>query len=81
MIAALVEYVVQQLVENPAESSVRVEHNADTLVVHIAVNQKERGRIIGRDGQTIKALRAFLSTLVAPEVHVSIELTHPHTQS
>lgn len=76
MITALVEYVVHQLVENPAESSVRIEEGAGTLVVHIAVNQKERGRIIGRDGQTIKALRAFLSSLVAPEVHVTIELTH-----
>lgn len=77
MIAALVEYVVHQLVENPAESSVRVEEKGDALIVHISVDQKERGKIIGRDGQTIKALRAFLSTLVSPSIHVTIELTHP----
>lgn len=77
MIAALVEYVVHQLIEPTSQSSVRIQESADALVVHIAVDQKERGKIIGRDGQTIKALRAFLSTLVSPSVHVTIELTHP----
>jgi predicted RNA-binding protein YlqC (UPF0109 family) len=77
MIAQLVEYVVHQLVENPAQSSVRIEETGDALIVHISVDQKERGRIIGRDGQTIKALRAFLSAFVSPSLHVSIELTHP----
>lgn len=77
MISALVEYVVHQLVEDPAETSVKIEQKEDALIVHIAVNQKERGKIIGRDGQTIKALRAFLSTLVPENTHVTIELTHP----
>jgi predicted RNA-binding protein YlqC (UPF0109 family) len=77
MIAAIAEYVVHQLVESPAQSSVRVEEKEDALIVHIMVDQKERGRIIGRDGQTIKALRAFLSTLVSPSINVTIELTHP----
>jgi predicted RNA-binding protein YlqC (UPF0109 family) len=45
--------------------------------VHISVDQKERGKIIGRDGQTMKALRAFLSAFVSPSLYVSIELTHP----
>ncbi len=77
MIAALVEYVVRQLVENQSPSTVRIEEKEDALIVHIMVDQKERGKIIGRDGQTIKALRAFLSALVSPSIHVTIELTHP----
>ena len=77
MIARLVEYVVHQLVEHPSHSTVRIEEAEGALIVHISVDQKERGKIIGRDGQTIKALRAFLSTLVSPSVHVTIELTHP----
>jgi uncharacterized protein len=77
MISALVEYVVHQLVEDPAHASVKIEETEDVLVVHIVVDHKERGKIIGRDGQTIKALRAFLSTLVSDHVTVSIELTHP----
>jgi predicted RNA-binding protein YlqC (UPF0109 family) len=77
MIAALVEYVVNQLTEGQSPSSVRLEEAEGALIVHIVVDQKERGKIIGRDGQTIKALRAFLSGLVSPSVHVTIELTHP----
>ncbi len=77
MVATLVEYVVKQLTESPTPSVVRIEQTEDTLIVHISVDQKERGKIIGRDGQTIKALRAFLSTLVSPSLHVTIELTHP----
>ncbi len=77
MVATLVEYVVQQLTESSTPSVVRIEEAEDTLIVHISVDQKERGKIIGRDGQTIKALRAFLSTLVSPSLHVTIELTHP----
>jgi uncharacterized protein len=77
MISALVEYVVHQLVENPSETSVSIEQTEDTLVVHIVVDQRERGKIIGRDGQTIKALRAFLTALLPENTHVTIELTHP----
>ena len=77
MISALVEYVVHQLVEDPTKAFVKIEQKEESLIVHIAVDQKERGKIIGRDGQTIKALRAFLNTLVSEKVYVTIELTHP----
>jgi predicted RNA-binding protein YlqC (UPF0109 family) len=78
MIQKLVEYIVAQLVENQDPlPTVTMEQREDALIVHIAVSQKDRGRVIGRDGQTVKALRAFLSTLVPVSTHVTIELTHP----
>jgi predicted RNA-binding protein YlqC (UPF0109 family) len=77
MITELVRYIVQQLVEDPSKTVVTVEEQPSALIVHITVEQKDRGRVIGRDGQTIKALRAFLSTLVPADTYVTIELIHP----
>jgi hypothetical protein len=57
---AFVEYVVKRLVENPDAVTVTpVEHNGQTIF-ELRLDPKDVGRIIGRQGMTINAIRSLL---------------------
>lgn len=57
---AFVEYVVKQIVDNP--EGVKVERKIDDMGVLITlfVSKEDMGKIIGKSGQTAKALRTLL---------------------
>ena len=58
---AFLEYVVKGLVQKPEEITVTpVERNGMT-VYELRMNPSDVGRIIGRDGVTINAIRSLLS--------------------
>ena len=58
---AFLEFVVKGLVEHPAEVTVTpVEHNG-TTVYELRLNPGDVGRIIGRQGMTINAIRSLLT--------------------
>ena len=57
---AFVEYVVKGLVENPDAVTVTpVERNGQTIF-ELRLDPKDVGRIIGRQGMTINAIRSLL---------------------
>jgi predicted RNA-binding protein YlqC (UPF0109 family) len=60
MIKELVTFVVQQLVSRPHE---------------IKVAADDRGRVIGKEGHTIKALRALVDTVASKDKRISLELS------
>ena len=58
---AFLEYVVKGLVQNPDEVTVTpVEKNGMT-VYELRMNPSDVGRIIGREGITINAIRSLLT--------------------
>ena len=59
---AFLEYVVRGLVEKPDEVSVTPVAQGDTTLYELRMNQDDVGRIIGRQGVTINALRSLLAT-------------------
>lgn len=59
---AFLEYVVKGLVDFPDEVSVTpVERNGHT-VYELRLNPKDVGKIVGRKGNTINAIRTLLTT-------------------
>ena len=56
-----VEYVAKQLVDAPDEVSVRREENGDGCVFRINCRKDDRGKIIGKHGKTITAIRSLVS--------------------
>jgi len=74
MLKELVEYIIKQLVDENTPVTVVVKEEQSAVTVEIVVDTKERGRIIGRDGQTIKSLKAFLSCIVPAGTHIVIDL-------
>lgn len=58
-----VEYIVKNLVSNPDD--VKIDRSIDEkgVLLTLAVNEEDLGRIIGRRGSTAQSLRALLRAL------------------
>ena len=61
----LIETVVRRLSDHPDEARVVEGWEGKTAVYDIAVPEGDRGRLIGREGRTIRALRAFAGAAAA----------------
>lgn len=56
-----VELIVKRLVREPEAVDVReIERDRSTSVIEIRVAQSDVGKVIGRQGRTVKALRSLL---------------------
>lgn len=70
-----VEYLVKNLVDSPESVDVKCVENDRGLVVEVRVGQDDVGKVVGRKGMTIKALRT-ISMMVCARLgcRVRIEL-------
>jgi predicted RNA-binding protein YlqC (UPF0109 family) len=59
------EFIVRQLVEFPDEVMLSEIPSGRLTVFRLQMRQSDVGRIIGRNGQTIQAIRALLSSSAA----------------
>ncbi|MEZ4180348.1 MAG: KH domain-containing protein [Candidatus Doudnabacteria bacterium] len=75
---AFVEYVVKALVDNPDD--VRTDRSVDEMGVLITlhINPADMGQVIGRMGQTAKALRTLLRVVGAKhKSRVNLKIDEP----
>jgi predicted RNA-binding protein YlqC (UPF0109 family) len=61
----LIETVVRRLCDRPEDARVVETFEGRTAVYEIDVPEADRGRLIGREGRTVRALRAFVSAAAA----------------
>ncbi len=59
------EFIIRQLVEFPEEVMLSEVPNGRLTVFRLKMRQSDVGRIIGRNGQTIRSIRALLSSAAA----------------
>jgi len=64
-IRRLVETVVRKLSDHPAETRVIEIPEGRGTAYEISVPEGDRGRLIGREGRTVRALRAFVGAAAA----------------
>ncbi|MBN1946598.1 MAG: KH domain-containing protein [Bradymonadales bacterium] len=78
MIAEVVEFLARAVVSRPDEVIVREEQKAGRVSVDVTVAKEDFGRVIGRNGQTIDAIRT-ISRVVARRNHVdaTVEVVDP----
>ena len=70
-----VAYIVKNLVDEPDLVTVHCDQGERGLVVEIRVGQKDIGKVVGRKGTTINALRTIAMTACARLGHkVRVEL-------
>ena len=62
-----VEYVVKALVDYPDEVNVREVDGERTMVFELRLNKTDIGKVIGKNGRTISALRSLLTSAAAKQ--------------
>lgn len=63
MLKTLIEHVVKSLVEYPAAVQVTQNDREGVAEILVTVGKSDIGRVIGKDGQTIKAIRSLVSSV------------------
>lgn len=59
------EFVIRQLVEFPDDMVLSEIPNGRMTIFRVQLRQSDVGRVIGRNGQTIQAIRAMLASSAA----------------
>ena len=57
----LIEYIARALVDKPDEVQVAEIAGEQTIVLELRVAKDDLGKVIGKQGRTVKAMRAILS--------------------
>jgi predicted RNA-binding protein YlqC (UPF0109 family) len=71
----LLEYIIKNLVDNPDQVVVNAAEKQGNLVFELKVSEQDRGRVIGKQGKTIKAIRKLISAAASgSERRVVLEL-------
>ncbi len=65
MFKDLVEYIVKSLVDNPDQVTVSEIKGSSAIVVELSVASSDMGRIIGKQGRVINAIRAIVQVAAA----------------
>jgi predicted RNA-binding protein YlqC (UPF0109 family) len=75
MIKELVTFVVQQLVSHPQDVVITIIPKDDIDLFEIKVAPEDRGRVIGKEGHTIKALRVLVESATSQDKKIALELS------
>lgn len=57
----LIEYLAKALVDHPEQVEVAEIAGEQTVVLELRVAKEDLGKVIGKQGRTVKAMRAILS--------------------
>ena len=58
---ALIEYIARELVDDPSTVQVTSVESDSSVILELRVCKEDVGKVIGKGGQTAKALRKILS--------------------
>lgn len=61
----LVEYIVRALVDHPGDVRITEVDGEKTVVFELRCHRDDVGKVIGKNGKTVGAIRALLSTAAA----------------
>lgn len=57
----LVEYIVKSIVDKPENVDISIEDSDSGKLIKIKVDESDKGRVIGKQGKIIKAIRQVVS--------------------
>jgi predicted RNA-binding protein YlqC (UPF0109 family) len=73
--ARLVDYLVRSLVDDAESVSVKCTENGDHLIFEVTVAADDVGKVIGRQGRIIKAIRTIARAAGSVDgTHVDVEI-------
>ncbi len=63
----IIEFIAQRLVDKPDEVNVSLREEDENVVVELRVAQEDLGKVIGKQGRTVRAMRTVLSASLAKD--------------
>lgn len=70
--------IVKSIVDNPDEVKAREVEGEQTTIIEISTNPEDIGKVIGKKGRTIKALRTLVNAAaVRKGKRISVEIVEP----
>ena len=63
----LVEYIVKALVDQPDRILIAERSGRNTTIIELAVAKEDIGKVIGKEGRTINAIRTILNAAGASQ--------------
>lgn len=70
-----IEYIVKNLVDNPDEVRINEIGGTHTLILELGVAKADIGKIIGKRGKTINAIRTLLMSVASRNgLRVTLEI-------
>lgn len=77
----LVEFIVKQLVDHPSEVHVQEVDGERAVILEVRLNSADIGKVIGKSGKTINAIRSLLACASAKRgKRVLLEIIEPEKQ-
>ena len=74
----LVEYIAKSLVDNPESVKVTEIETGQMLIYEVQVGEDEMGKLIGRQGRIVKAIRSVVRAAGARQgKRVTVEVIEP----
>lgn len=61
----ILEFIVRALVDEPDCVNISEVNGANTVILILKVAQKDLGKVIGKQGRTVSALRTLISAMSA----------------
>ncbi|MCK4698482.1 MAG: KH domain-containing protein [Dehalococcoidia bacterium] len=61
----LIEFIVKAIVNNPDDVVVTEEQSEGGVLLKLQVNQEDMGRVIGKQGRVVQAMRTLLRVIAA----------------
>lgn len=71
----LIEFVASKLVDHPDRIEVNLSEEDESITVELRVAQEDLGKMIGKQGRTVRAIRAVLiASLVGKSKYIRLEI-------
>lgn len=78
----LVDYIIKQVVNNPDDIMVEEQADNDEVRLKLSINPEDMGIVIGKGGQTIKAIRKLLMVRSRVEnIRVYLDIIEPDNKA
>lgn len=75
-------FLVQSIVDHPDDVVVTEENNEDRTILRLTTNPEDMGRVIGKSGRIIRAIRDLVKLIAAKRgVYADVELVENKQES
>ena len=77
-----VAYIVKNLVDNPDKVNIKEIGGTQTLIIELSVEKSDIGKIIGKRGKTINAIRTLLMSVASRNgLRVNLEILEEDSEN